>query len=164
MADSQTVTGKHGTPRKAAPAPTLPAGEGARRPPPLENGDRLTRAEFERRYEAMPEVKKAELIHGVAYMGSPVRFGKHGQPHARLLTWLGTYAALTRGVGLGDNATVRLDADTEPQPDALLRIEPAAGGTSRHGPLSRFPPQRPATCRTCPMPTVVRAPTPANSA
>ena len=128
MADSQTVTGKHGTPRKTAPA--LPAGEGARRPPPLENGDRLTRVEFERRYEAMPDVKKAELIDGVVYVGSPVRFGKHGQPHARLLTWLGTYAALTRGVGLGDNATVRLDADTEPQPDALLRIEPEAGGTS----------------------------------
>ena len=78
----------------------------------------------------MPDVKKAEVIHGVVYMGSPVRFGKHGQPHARLLTWLGTYAALTQGVGLGDSATVRLDADTEPQPDALLRIEPAAGGTS----------------------------------
>src|SRR4051812_33260832 len=26
--------------------------------PPLENGDRLNRAEFERRYEAMPGVKK----------------------------------------------------------------------------------------------------------
>lgn len=103
----------------------------ARQAPSLENGDRLTRAEFERRYEAMPEVKKAELINGVVYMGSPVRFEKHGEPHARLLTWLGTYAVFTRGVGLGDNATVRLDADTEPQPDALLRIEPAAGGTSR---------------------------------
>lgn len=99
--------------------------------PPLENGDRLTRAEFERRYEAMPEVKKAELIEGVVYMGSPVRFGQHGQPHARLLTWLGTYAAFTQGVRLGDNATVRLDADTEPQPDALLRIEPEVGGHSR---------------------------------
>lgn len=30
--------------------------------PPLENGDRLTRAGFERRYEAMPGLKKAELI------------------------------------------------------------------------------------------------------
>ena len=28
--------------------------------PPLENGDRLTRPEFERRYEAMPHLKKAE--------------------------------------------------------------------------------------------------------
>jgi hypothetical protein len=32
--------------------------------PPLESGDRLTRAEFERRYAAMPHVKKAELIDG----------------------------------------------------------------------------------------------------
>ena len=31
-------------------------------PPPLENGDHLTRCEFERRYSAMPDVKKAELI------------------------------------------------------------------------------------------------------
>ena len=33
--------------------------------PPLENGDRLSRHEFERRYQAMPQVKKAELIEGV---------------------------------------------------------------------------------------------------
>ncbi len=99
--------------------------------PPLENGDRLTREEFERRYEAMPHVKKAELIDGVVYMGSPVRFGRHSEPHAALLTWLGTYAAFTQGVRLGDNATVRLDSDAEPQPDALLRIEPQVGGNSR---------------------------------
>jgi hypothetical protein len=35
--------------------------------PPLENGDRLTRPEFERRYQAMPHIKKAELIEGVVY-------------------------------------------------------------------------------------------------
>ncbi|MEM9220448.1 MAG: Uma2 family endonuclease, partial [Cyanobacteria bacterium P01_F01_bin.150] len=29
--------------------------------PPLENGDRLSRAEFERRYQAMPHLRKAEL-------------------------------------------------------------------------------------------------------
>ncbi|NOT54476.1 MAG: Uma2 family endonuclease, partial [Deltaproteobacteria bacterium] len=38
-----------------------------RRVPALENGDRLTRPEFERRYEAMPHLKKAELIEGVVY-------------------------------------------------------------------------------------------------
>ena len=38
--------------------------------PPLENGDRLTVAEFERRYEAMPELKKAELINGVVHIPS----------------------------------------------------------------------------------------------
>ena len=64
-------------------------------PPPLESGDRLTRAEFERRYEAMPDVKRAELINGVVYMGSPVRFRAHGRPHVVLLTWLGMYSALT---------------------------------------------------------------------
>ena len=91
--------------------------------PPLENGDRLTRHEFERRYVAMPHVKKAELIEGIVYMASPVRHVNHGKPHGRLMTWLGTYEAATEGVNLSDNATVLLDADNEPQPDALLRIE-----------------------------------------
>ncbi|MGA9378030.1 MAG: Uma2 family endonuclease [Phormidium sp.] len=89
---------------------------------PLENGDRLTRAEFERRYETMPNLKKAELIEGVVYMGSPVRV-IHGQPHAHIMGWLFSYQVATPGVGLFDNTTVRLDADNEPQPDALLRIE-----------------------------------------
>lgn len=97
---------------------------------PLENGDRLTRREFERRYEAMPGVKKAELIEGVVYMPSPVRFEKHGKPHGKIMTWLGVYAAATPGVDFGDNATLRLDPDNEPQPDAVLRIEESCGGRS----------------------------------
>ena len=53
--------------------PVEPTGGGDRGDiPSLENGDRLTRAEFERRYEAMPNLKKAELIEGVVYMPSPV--------------------------------------------------------------------------------------------
>lgn len=98
--------------------------------PPLESGDHLSRAEFERRYEAMPELKKAELIEGVVYVPSPVRL-IHGQPHAAILTWLGIYAAATPGVELAADTTVRLDLENEPQPDALLRIAPAAGGRSR---------------------------------
>ncbi len=31
-------------------------------PLPLKNDDRMTRIEFERRYKAMPHLKKAELI------------------------------------------------------------------------------------------------------
>ena len=99
--------------------------------PPLENGDRLTRYEFERRYQVMIHIKKAELIEGVVYVASPVRATKHGRPHAKIMTWLGTYCAASPGVDLQDNATVRLDADNEPQPDALLRIEPEVGGNSR---------------------------------
>jgi len=113
--------------------PTLGTGPRETPPPPLENGDRLTRDEFEKRYDAMPDLKKAELIKGVVYVGSPVRFGKHGEPYARLLTWLGTYAAFTEGVRHGGNATVRLDWDTEPQPDALLRLDPEDRANSRVG-------------------------------
>src|SRR5438128_1386255 len=96
--------------------------------PPLENGDTLTRAEFERRYAAMPHLKKAELIEGVVYVPSPVRYRHHGAPHALLVSWLGQYAAGTPGVGVSDNSTVRLDLDNEPQPDALLLIDPTCGG------------------------------------
>lgn len=97
--------------------------------PPLEGGDHLSRDEFERRYHAASHIKKAELIEGVVYVASPVRSKSHGQPHGRLVTWLGVYEAATPGVELNDNATVRLDLDNEPQPDALLRI--SVGGQSR---------------------------------
>ncbi len=96
--------------------------------PPLESGDKLTRAKFEQRYAAMPQVKKAELIEGTVYMASPLRAKAHGKPHIHIMTWLGTYEAATPGVEALDNATVRLDANNEPQPDALLRIE--QGGQS----------------------------------
>lgn len=97
--------------------------------PPLESGDKLTRYEFERRYHAMPHLKKAELIEGVVYVASPLRIKSHGEPHAYIMTWLGVYKAATPGVGLADNTTVIIDADNEPQPDAILRIE--NGGQSR---------------------------------
>jgi Uma2 family endonuclease len=90
---------------------------------PLENGDRLTRYEFERRYAAMPNLRKAELIEGVVYiMASPLRLKLHGQPRGRLTTWLGVYETYTPGVVAGIEPTVRLDLDNEPQPDAVLMI------------------------------------------
>jgi Uma2 family endonuclease len=97
----------------------------------LEAGDRLSRAEFERRYQEMPDLKKAELIEGVVYMASPVRIKHHGEPHGDIITWLGLYKVATPGVMLADNATVRLDLENEPQPDALLRLDEAKGGQSR---------------------------------
>ena len=88
--------------------------------PPLENGDHLTRAEFERRYDAMPDLKKAELIEGVVYMASPGPHERHGEPHFDLIGWLGHYATATPGVEGGDNSSLRLDLDNMPQPDAFL--------------------------------------------
>jgi Uma2 family endonuclease len=102
----------------------------ARTIPPLETGDHLTRREFERRYHAMPNVKKAELIEGVVYMPSPVRFTGHSEPHYLIIGWLFFYHASTPGLRAGDNATVRLDPDNEPQPDVLLRLEKDKGGRS----------------------------------
>jgi Uma2 family endonuclease len=97
-------------------------------PPPLETGDHLTRGEFERRYDAMPLVNKAELIEGVVFMPSPVRLQHHGKPHADFFGWLVMYRAGTVGVSVGDNSTVRLDLENEPQPDALAIVEPEFGG------------------------------------
>ncbi|MDD9981416.1 MAG: Uma2 family endonuclease [Gammaproteobacteria bacterium] len=98
---------------------------------PLENGDRLTRREFERRYAALPDIKKAELIEDVVHLPSPVRFTGLGEPHAWAVFWLTTYSTHTPGVRVADNASIRLDASNEPQPDALLRIEREVGGRSR---------------------------------
>lgn len=100
--------------------------------PPLEAGDFLSREEFERRYEAMPGVKKAELIEGIVYMPSPVRFDKHAEPHSWLITWGGLYVEATAGIQSGSDATVRLDDANEPQPDLILRIRPDWGGKSRN--------------------------------
>ena len=97
---------------------------------PLENGDRLTRSEFERRYLARPEITKAELIEGVVHVPSPVRV-THAEKHGDLLSWLRFYGASTPGVSVLDNVTVRLDPDNELQPDALLRIESDTIGRSR---------------------------------
>lgn len=99
---------------------------------PLQTGDRLTLDEFERRYEAMPSHIKAELIEGVVFVSSPVRHDVHGRPHGQIMLWLGTYAAATPGIDLGDNSTVRLD-NSEVQPDALLRLEATTGGQSSIG-------------------------------
>jgi Uma2 family endonuclease len=96
--------------------------------PPLENGDHLTRAEFERRYNAMPPHIRAELIEGVVHMSAPVRHKKHGKPHILVDTWIGTYFSETPGTDCSDNATVRLDLDNEPQPDVVRFLENECGG------------------------------------
>jgi Uma2 family endonuclease len=99
--------------------------------PPLQNGDRLTRDEFERRYEAMPDLKKAELLEGIVYMPSPVSYEGHSRPHFDSIGWLALYRAATPGIDGGDNGTLRLDMENEPQPDCFLFIRPSHGGQAR---------------------------------
>jgi len=125
MPETEVMTDELQQPPVSHPAPDSVA------LPPLESGDRLTRSEFERRYDAMPHLKKAELIEGVVYMPSPVRHRSHGKPHGQIMGWVCVYIAATPGVDFSDNATVRLDLDNEPQPDALLCLDPELGGKSR---------------------------------
>jgi Uma2 family endonuclease len=92
----------------------------------------LKRDEFERRYLAMPEVNKAQLIEGIVYMPSPVRYNAHSKPHMVLSSILVHYAAKTPGLlGFGDNGTVRLDEDNEPQPDVFLLLPTHLGGLAK---------------------------------
>jgi hypothetical protein len=100
--------------------------------PPLENGDRLSRDEFERRYAVMPRSCKAQLIEGRVYMSAAaLRLNSHGRPHGRLMTWLGYYEAATIGSIVGDAITIRLDSENEPQPDLALLIDPVCGGQTQ---------------------------------
>jgi Uma2 family endonuclease len=99
--------------------------------PPLEGGDRLSRDEFMRRYEAMSDLKKAELIDGVVYVSSSIRHQFHGLQHSELITWLCNYKAGTPGVQGSDNASLCLDLESIPQPDCVLFIQPENGGRVR---------------------------------
>lgn len=98
--------------------------------PPLEAGDHMDAAEFERRYRAMPDLKKAELIRGVVYIPSPVRLEHHGEPHSDAVGWIVYYKSLTPGLRSGDNNTIRFDDWNEPQSDISLLIPSRAGGQS----------------------------------
>src|SRR5271165_2401053 len=104
----------------ATESTTHPAGWTAVDPQPLEHGAHLSAFEFLRRYEAMPEIKKAELVNGIVYMASPIRLDQHGEPDALVQTWLGTYSIATFGVKHATNSTTRLGPDDVPQPEALM--------------------------------------------
>lgn len=107
----------------AGPAPTIERPEVILPDPNLpllEQGDRLSREEFERRYSRMPNLKKAELIEGTVYMPSPTRAKTHAGPQHDLDVWLGIYALELPHLRCFGNPTVRLDVDNEPQPDLVL--------------------------------------------
>jgi Uma2 family endonuclease len=122
------ITAGKDIPQTATVPASDPAGEANGHTPPLESGDHLSRAEFERRYQARPDIAKAELVEGVVFVASPVRTRQHGVPHSYIITWLGTYCSATPKVNLSDNTTLRLDLDNEPQPDVSVWIE---GGGAR---------------------------------
>jgi Uma2 family endonuclease len=96
--------------------------------PALLPGQRLTRDEFLRRWEALPDLKHAELVGGVVYMPSPVRL-EHGDQDSLVSGWLNAYMFFTPGCKASINATWFMLSDA-PQPDDTLRILPEFGGKS----------------------------------
>ena len=98
--------------------------------PELNSGDHMTRAEFHRIYEQMPEDFKAELIGGIVYVAAPLK-RPHGTNHPYLSAVVTAYAGNTPGVEVGDNATILLGEEGEPQPDLFLRILEDYGGRSK---------------------------------
>jgi Uma2 family endonuclease len=99
----------------------------------LHNGDRMSRQEFHRLYEKTPDGFKAELIGGIVYVASPLKL-RHGTNHPMLTAVLVGYQGSTPGVEVGDNTTVLLGDEGEPQPDLFLRVLPEYGGQSTTSP------------------------------
>ena len=100
-------------------APVRPLGGKVELCPLLENGDCLSAEEFLRRFERMPDLKKAELVDGIVYMASPVSID-HGESDGIIQSWLGLYAAYAQGVKLLPNTTLIFDNQSVVQPDAML--------------------------------------------
>lgn len=95
--------------------------------PVLEAGDRMTREEFHRIYEMSPRLKHVELIEGVVYMPSPTRVRRHGEAQGLVVAWLGVYVARHPGVRFSGPASILLDRDNEPEPDAVMFRVPGGG-------------------------------------
>jgi Uma2 family endonuclease len=100
-------------------------------PPVLREGDRLTAREFLYRWDAMPELKHAELIDGIVFMASPVSFS-HGDRHFNLGGWMWLYVDETPGCAAVTDSTWIMGPRDVPQPDIALRILPEYGGQSHH--------------------------------
>ena len=98
--------------------------------PPLVGGQRLDRATFHERYEAMPPSTRAELIGGVVHMPSPLS-NDHAESSVPPVIWLDHYIEFTPGLRMALNASTLLDDAGEPQPDVTMRIPAELGGQSR---------------------------------
>ena len=98
--------------------------------PLLCNGDRMTQAEFHKRYETYPEDVKFELVGGMVFTASPVRW-PHGKHIVKLGTIFERYSEVTPGTDCATDVTAILGEESEPQPDLALRLTREFGGQSQ---------------------------------
>jgi hypothetical protein len=100
-------------------------------PAPLREGDTCTSAEFVHRWEAMPDLKHAELIDGVVFTTSAISYA-HGKASGAMGLWLALYRDDTYGVERFAGATVTMGPKDVSQPDLALRILPECAGQSTY--------------------------------
>ncbi|WP_435017775.1 Uma2 family endonuclease [Tundrisphaera sp. TA3] len=98
--------------------------------PPLIHGQRLDQPTFHDRYLAMPEDVRAELVGGVVYMMSALRYC-HGDLDGAISLWIQSYRRRTPGLKSPVNVTTKLGIDAEVQPDCMLHIREDHGGQAR---------------------------------
>src|SRR3954464_5834068 len=98
--------------------------------PPLRDGQRLDRATFHERYEAMPPSTRAELIGGVVHMPSPLS-NDRAEANVPPIIWLDHYIEFTPALRMAINATTFLGDEGEAQSDVTVRLPAELGGQSR---------------------------------
>lgn len=99
---------------------------------PLVDGQHLSPAEFDLRYEATPSGFRAELVRGVVHVASPS--GLHEEDLVTLLrAWLVTYAARHPDIRASSSPTTHLPNGARVEPDALLRRTGAQASTQSVG-------------------------------
>jgi Uma2 family endonuclease len=87
----------------------------------LQNGDVMSREEFHRRFSECEDLERVELVEGVVYMPSPVKFAAHGRPAKMMMSWLEAYEDRHREVVEAmDNVSILLDNRNELIPDVFL--------------------------------------------
>ncbi len=107
----------------------------------LREGDQLSADEFLRRWDAMPALKRAELIDGIVFMASPVSY-PHGKHQLCFGNWLWCFAEATPGTDAAAESTWVMAPRNVPQPDLTLRILPERGGQSgMYGPYGAGAPE-----------------------
>jgi hypothetical protein len=77
----------------------------------LRDGECLTRDEFMRRWEEIPELKHAELLDCIVSMPSPVAY-RHNSLHLEIGGWRKQYAAATPGCEGGTEGTWLIATDS----------------------------------------------------
>jgi len=90
--------------------------------PPLESGDHLTAADFDRIYEQRHDLR-ADLIEGVVYVKPLTRAEAHGRPHGQLAGWAGAFTDAVASADLLINPTLHFAGDNRVQPDVVMACD-----------------------------------------